>query len=214
MAADVMGLMAAGYDTTAHAMAWTIHELLAHPLVAERLRAEFAAVFPADGGPVTAEHLGSLPYATAVWQESLRKYPPVPLASRRTLTADLTLPSDGSVLPAGTAVAIPVYSLHHDPATFPSPDVFDPCRWLAPPAGGGAAAAAKAAFMPFSAGGRNCPGQQLGGVEWKVTLGRLLLRYDLVDRRRRGGDDGDAHDDCGRGAAGATLRLPRARQGD
>jgi len=191
LAADVMGLMAAGFDTSAHAMAWTVHELLAHPEVTDRLRAEFASVFPADGGgAVTAEHLAALPYATAVWQESLRKYPPVPLASRRALTADLTLPSDGSVLPAGTTVAIPVYALHHNSSTFPSPDVFDPSRWLAPPAGGGrrtagtgagagAGAAAKASFMPFSAGGRNCPGQQLSGVEWKVVLGRLLLRYDL-----------------------------------
>ena len=41
---------------------------------------------------------------------------------------DITL-IDGTVIPAGVAVSAPAYAVHHDPAIYPSPDVFDPFRF-------------------------------------------------------------------------------------
>lgn len=173
----------------AHSIAWTIHALLDHPDVEARLLAEFSSALPPPGTPFTPAHLSptALPYADAVWRETLRRYPPVPLGTARRLTADLVLPSDGSVIPAGTAVHAPIYPLHHHPHVFLAPEAFDPARWLPPasPGGGGYTAAtrraARAHWVPFLAGGgRACPGHAVAAVEWAALLAAVLRRYRLV----------------------------------
>ncbi|GAB0490697.1 hypothetical protein MMPV_001934 [Pyropia vietnamensis] len=131
MAADVMGYIAAGYDTTAHSISWAIHEVLRDPPLADRLRFELAAALPPSpsSAPPPATLL-RLPLATALWRETLRCHPPGALGSRRRLTTDTVLQSDGSVLPAGTVVAAPPYTLHHDGRVYLEPEVFDLGRWL------------------------------------------------------------------------------------
>lgn len=161
-----------------HSISWALHELLLNPPVEARVREELRSCSLTADTPLTADHLGRLPYLTAVWHETLRKYPTVPLGSLRCLSTDVALPSDGSVLPAGTAVAIAPYPVLHDPARFSSPAALVPARYLGTtPA---AASAGVAAHPAFGAGGRNCPGQQLGAVEWKAVIVRLLTRYRVA----------------------------------
>lgn len=38
--------------------------------------------------------------------------------------------SDGTVLPAGTFVAVPLYATHHDESVYRNPDDFDPDRFV------------------------------------------------------------------------------------
>ena len=37
--------------------------------------------------------------------------------------------SDGTFIPKGTKVAIPMHAIHHDEEIYPHADVFDPWRW-------------------------------------------------------------------------------------
>jgi len=37
--------------------------------------------------------------------------------------------SDGTFLPTGTLISLPMYATHHDEAIYSSPDVFDPFRF-------------------------------------------------------------------------------------
>jgi cytochrome P450 len=37
--------------------------------------------------------------------------------------------SDGTFIPAGTVLSLPMYATHHDEANYSSPDVFDPYRF-------------------------------------------------------------------------------------
>lgn len=160
-----------------------MHALLDHPEIEDRLVAELNTALPPPGQPITAAHLEAMPYADAVWKEALRLFPPAPNGSMRRLEADLRLPSSGAVIPAGTAVHLPVLPVHHNPIAYPSPSSFDPARWLPPSASGGgghtlaAQRTARSHFVPFSSGPRACPGQNMAAVEAKAVLSVFFHRY-------------------------------------
>lgn len=161
-----------------------MHALLDNPDVEARLVAELDAALPPTGAPITAAHLAAMPYADAVWKEALRLFPPAPNGTFRKLAADLRLPSNGDLLPAGTVIHLPVLPAHRNPLAYPSPAAYDPARWLPPaaPGGGGyppaAQRAARAHFAAFSSGPRACPGQNMAAVEAKAVLAVLYSRYE------------------------------------
>lgn len=167
----------------AHSIAWTIHSLLDNPEVEARLLAELDGALPPLGTPLTAAHLAAMPYADAVIKESLRAFPPAPLGTIRKLQDDIRLPSDGSLIPAGTVVQLPIFPIHRKPLAYPAPDVFDPAGWLPPnaPGGGGYSPAAlrtaRSHFLPFSTGPRACPGRNMAAVEAKSVLAVFLHRF-------------------------------------
>ena len=59
-------------------------------------------------------------------------------------------------MPKGCAVPIFILSLHRDPITFPNPDAFTPERFFPENANG----RHPFAYLPFSAGPRNCIGDR------------------------------------------------------
>lgn len=60
----------------------------------------------------------------------------------------------GYKLPAGVSVALMIYGMHHSPLVYPDPDSFKPERFLPENSVG----RHPYAFIPFSAGPRNCIG--------------------------------------------------------
>lgn len=146
-----------------------------------RLRDELVKAAPVGAAPAPPK-LADLPFATAVFKEILRLHPAAPLASRRVLEAPMTLPSDGSVIPAGTTVEVPIIALHLNPNAFPEPTAFRPERWLPlgagqPVAGVPVSPAGRSSYVPFTLGGRACLGQQMAAAEWASVLGVFLGRY-------------------------------------
>uniref|UniRef100_A0A8D0ESE6 Uncharacterized protein n=1 Tax=Strix occidentalis caurina TaxID=311401 RepID=A0A8D0ESE6_STROC len=115
------------------------------------------------------EDLGKMTYTTMCIKESLRLFPPVPAVSR-CLSKSVTF-SDGRSLPAGLLMP----SSH--PPVWPLllPQVYDPLRFSPE----NSAQRHSHAFLPFSAGSRNCIGQQFAMNEMKVALALTLLRFKL-----------------------------------
>lgn len=69
-------------------------------------------------------------------------------------------------------------SNHMNEKYFPNPTKFDITRWKAD--GTPKDLIDPFAFIPFSAGGRNCIGQHLAMIEAKIILCKILLKYKLL----------------------------------
>jgi cytochrome P450 len=66
-----------------------------------------------------------------------------------------------------------IHSLHTNKLYFENPTEFLPERWLGP-----VDAKVKAAYQPFSMGSRSCPGKQLALHVLRLTIARLLIKFD------------------------------------
>ncbi|KAM3864770.1 cytochrome P450 4V8 [Diretmus argenteus] len=175
---EVDTFMFRGHDTTAAAMNWTIHLLGSHPEVQRKAHQELQEVFGMSDRPINTEDLKKLKYLECVIKESLRLFPSVPFFAR-SICEDCHI--NGFKVPQGaTAIIIP-YSLHRDPRYFPDPEDFRPERFLPENSVG----RHPYAYVPFSAGLRNCIGQRFAIMEEKVVLASILRYFNIEACQKR-----------------------------
>ncbi|XP_057633831.1 cytochrome P450 4F5 isoform X2 [Chionomys nivalis] len=173
--AEADTFMFGGHDTTASGLSWTLYNLARHPEYQERCRQEVRELLR-DREPEEIEwdDLAQLPFLTMCIKESLRLHPPV-TDLLRTCAQDIALP-DGRVIPKGNICVISIFGIHHNPSVWPDPEIYDPFRFdLENPQ-----KRSPLAFIPFSAGPRNCIGQTFAMSEMKVALALTLLRFRLL----------------------------------
>lgn len=166
---EALTIFAAGHETTANALAWTWYLLATHPDVKARFHEELDRVL-GDKRP-TADDLPNLPYTRALFDESVRLFPPAPAIQRKAATETTV---GGLTLPAGSVVLIGTYNLHRHPAFWPDPDRLLPERWLK-----GDRSLSRCAYIPFGAGPRACVGTHFALLEGPLLLALIGQRYDL-----------------------------------
>ncbi|XP_046450542.1 cytochrome P450 4c3-like [Daphnia pulex] len=173
---EVSTFMAAGLDSTAVAFNWFLYLIAKHPDHQKLVTDELDLIFGDSDRPVTAQDLTRLKYLECCIKETLRLYPPFPAVSRY-LSEDVQ--SGGYTLPRGLTVVINIFAAHHDPTVFSDPDAFKPERFLPE----NSFDRHPYAFIPFSAGPRNCIAQKYAMMELKVCLANILrrLKFSLVD---------------------------------
>jgi cytochrome P450 family 138 len=154
---QLVTLLAAGHETTAHQLSWAVERLRRHPDVLGRLAEEADA-----GGRALRD---------ATIREVQRTRPVVMFAARWP-----TEPYElgGYRLPVSVTIASMAALTHYDPRLFPDPDRFDPDRFLR------RAAADSYAWIPFGGGRRRCIGAAFAHMELDVVLRTLLRRAELV----------------------------------
>jgi cytochrome P450 len=160
---EAITLFLAGHETTSNALSWAWLLLARDPDSSERLRAESEGVDIGDDATTTI--LERLPFATAVLNESMRRYPPAWAIARRAVEPHRAA---GFELPAGAVTIVSPWLLHHDPRWWKEPDAFVPDRWLEPDPD-----RPRAAFLPFGAGPRMCVGEPFARLEALVLLARI-----------------------------------------
>jgi len=171
---EVDTILFAGHDTSAAAGAFAIFFLAHSPEVQARLHEEVGAVMGGEE-EVTTQHLAQMRYLDAVVKEALRLAPPVPFIIREA-TENVFI--GGYEVPKGTSVALNIFSIHRDPAQFPEPDGFEPERFLT------GEQRHPYAFVPFSAGPRNCIGQRFAMMVVKTVVCQLVRRYTISCQQR------------------------------
>lgn len=93
--------------------------------------------------------------------------------------------SDGTYVPSGTMLAVPVHHIGRDPSLFPEhPDQFDPYRFTKQRENDGEGnhlqfASITNGTMAFGWGKAACPGRFFASMEIKLILMHLVMHYDF-----------------------------------
>lgn len=167
---EVVTLMLAGHETSAIAIAWTLHLLATHPDIDTRLAEELDCQL--GGAPATASDLARIPYLKQVVQESLRIYPPAWGYARR---SEHEQEFGDFVLPENSEVAIVTYALHRHREFWPDPERFDPDRFRPDRSQG----RHSYCYLPFGAGPRTCIGASMAMLEIQLVLAQVLQRFKV-----------------------------------
>ncbi|KAK3707000.1 hypothetical protein QZH41_014081 [Actinostola sp. cb2023] len=171
--AQSLVFLLAGYDTTSNTLALTCHHLATSPDIQEKLQREIDDIWSDEDEPPSYDMVQSMTYLDMVISEILRLYPPGFILSRVSTNA-CTI--KGLPIKKGTTLYTPCYSIHRDPQYYPDPERFDPERF---------SAEAKQSrdpytYLPFGHGPRNCVGIRFAQFEMKITLVRILKKFNLV----------------------------------
>ncbi|KAF2895443.1 hypothetical protein ILUMI_10730, partial [Ignelater luminosus] len=171
---EVDTFMFEGHDTTSSGISFVLYCLANHPSVQERVVGELRTLFNDDKTRnATYKDLQEMKYLEMVIKESLRLYPPVPLYGR---TVHEDIEYDGVIIPKNVGIGFNAYALHRSPNVYPDPDKFDPERFTAE----NQAKRSPYAYIPFSAGPRNCIGQRFAMLDMKSVVSKLLKHYELL----------------------------------
>lgn len=167
---EALTIFLAGHETTANALTWTWSLLSQHPHEAEKMRAEVKRM-PADSN-LDMDSIGQLQYTRQIFSESMRLFPPA-WAIGRCVMADYEI--KGFKIPKDTEVWMSPYVVHRDPRWYTDPEKFDPQRHSDEES----AKRPRLSFFPFSAGPRNCIGEQFAWLEGAIILAEISKCFDL-----------------------------------
>nr|CAD7594839.1 unnamed protein product [Timema genevievae] len=175
---EVDTFMFEGHDTTSAAICWALYLLGSHPEIQDRVVEELNYVLGDYDRRLVMKDFQNLKYLECCIKEALRLYPSVPFIARQ-LKQDVKIAH--YTIPAGTTALIVTYMLHRNPEYFPEPEKFNPDHFLPENCVG----RHPYAYIPFSAGPRNCIGQKFALLEEKAVIAAVLRNYrvEAVDRR-------------------------------
>lgn len=175
---EALNITGAGTETTAATLGLLTYHVLSNRNVLDKLLTELPA--PEGDDPIVAlRRLEKLPYLQGCINEALRLSNPVtgrlPRFNPRAPTTYTT--PDGKktyILPPNTVMSMSMPDLHFNPSIFPSPQTFDPSRWIDTPPEH--LKEMHRYFVPFSKGSRSCLGIEVAKMELVLTFGNLFQK--------------------------------------
>ena len=155
VADELLTLLAAGHETTATTLAWTVERLRRHPRLLSRLTSEV------DGG-------GSELVQATIWE--VQRTRPVINGTARITKKRIRLGE--WVIPERHAVLASISLAHSAEGSFPDAGAFDPDRFVGNPPD-------NYAWIPYGGGIRRCIGAAFANMEMTVTLRTLLREFEF-----------------------------------
>lgn len=167
---ELIGIFAAGHETTAHTLGYAFYLLASHPEIKAKLQAEIDTQL--NGERATFESIRRLPYLDMVIKETMRLYPVAQTLSR---IANQDTEVCGVPIAKGETAAVSIWAMHHDERWYPNSWIFDPERFTPE----NEKSIPKYAYIPFGAGPRVCIGNQFAKLEACMVLVTILHNFDF-----------------------------------
>jgi cytochrome P450 len=156
IADELLTLLAAGHETTATSLAWTVERLRRHPRILARLTAE------------AREEPGNRLRLATIYK--VQRTRPVIVGTGRRVVQNFRL-ADWEI-PRGHHIMAAATMIHKDPRFFERPLEFDPDRFVDRKPD-------TYTWIPFGGGTRRCPGAAFAHMEMDIVVRTLLERFDL-----------------------------------
>jgi cytochrome P450 len=172
VANQVLLFLIAGRETTAVTLACTLTQLALVPKWQTRIREELSERL--QGRTPSADDVAQLELTDRFLRESMRLYLAAHGMNRSTRNAEILA---GHHIPAGSWLEVSIWGIHHSPAVWQEPEIFDPRRFDIP--AGQFPGDHKYAWMPFGAGPRACIGMQIAMLEIPIVIAAVLQSFLL-----------------------------------
>ncbi|EIW74568.1 cytochrome P450 [Coniophora puteana RWD-64-598 SS2] len=173
-------LFVAGFETTTSTLMVFLLAMLLYPNAQKRAQDEIDAVVGVDRLPYF-EDKSALPFLEAIFRETLRWYPVVPLGIPHASTnGDLYRGYD---IPAGALVIANIWALSRDSEKYPSPSEFRPERFL--DANGNLTN--DTVDFAFGFGRRVCVGRHFAVNSLWLAMARILAAFNIQRQRDESG---------------------------
>ncbi|KAF8186872.1 cytochrome P450 [Mycena galopus ATCC 62051] len=181
MTRTVLNVNFGALHTTTQGLLHALYTLAANLQYVQPLREEIESVLRSEGWTKAA--MGKLVKLDSFLKESFRFVPGGAVSVLREVLKDFTF-SDGTTVPAGTLIGIPLLSEHHDEANYPNAGVFDPFRFsrMREQEGEGTRhqmVTPTPEFLSFGLGRHACPGRFFAVNEQKLILAHIIMTYDF-----------------------------------
>ncbi|CAI5692801.1 unnamed protein product [Oreochromis niloticus] len=170
LVSTIMTLFLAGTQTTSSTLRFALSVLIKYPQMQEKMQQEIDTVIGKGRCP-RMEDRKSLPFSLAVIHEVQRFLDHVPLSLPHYTLNDISF--RGYTIPKDTVIIPLLHSVLKEEKQWATPRSFNPQHFL----DNNGNFKKNPAFMPFSAGKRNCVGESLARMELFIFIVSLLQDF-------------------------------------
>ena len=168
MALLLSDLQAAGFDTVATTLSWSMLYLVQYPAITKRCRHEITTLV--GGKDLSIEHESFLPYYVATIYDILRLSSVAPLGVPHATIQDVTLRE--FEIPRNSVILTNIWAVNHNPEEWEKPNELYPEHHL--DSQGKIDPSALKNIATFSSGIRRCPGDKFAFYELFLLLGTII----------------------------------------
>ena len=165
IAEHMIFLLLAAHDTTTSTLTSYIHFLAGDKSYQNKVKTESSTLSKTDISDLKNGIIGE-----ALFNEAIRKYPPVPF-SPRWVVRDAEL--DGYEIPKNTYIAAGPLVLHNDERYWEDPLAFNPERFEDP-------TITHEAYFPFAGGAHTCLGKFFASYLFKNVVYKLVDNFQVI----------------------------------
>ena len=173
---NLLTILMAGEDTTAHTLAWAIYLLAEQPEIQTKIHHEAVQKLGDNHWLTEYKDNTTLVYAEAVALETMRLKPVAPLLFHEAME-DIEV--NGYLFKKGARLLVQSRYMGMKAENFTKPQAFNPERWIAQEKGKCPMGHDTKAFIPFGSGPRFCPGKNLAMLEMKLVLSMLMKSFKV-----------------------------------
>ena len=166
IAEHMIFLLLAAHDTTTSTLTSSIHFLAGDEKYQNKVKTESSTLSKTDISDLKNGIIGE-----ALFNEAIRKYPPVPF-SPRWVVRDAEL--DGYEIPKNTYIAAGPLVLHNDERYWEDPLAFNPERFEDP-------TITHEAYFPFAGGAHTCLGKFFASYLFKNVVYKLVDNFQVIN---------------------------------